>query len=152
VGFRWQTLHFSELGGDELYTIMRLRQQVFIVEQDCVYLDLDDLDQESLHMLCWRGEELLAYQRCLPPGLSFAESAIGRIVVAPNGRGLKLGRELVQRGIDNNHQRWPEHDIQIGAQAHLENFYASLGFVTEGKEYIEDGIPHIHMIRSRVEK
>jgi ElaA protein len=152
MDLRWQVAGFDELERDELYALMRLRQQVFVVEQSCVYLDLDNLDQASMHMLCWRQDELLAYQRCLPPGLTFDESALGRIVVAPAGRGLQLGRELVQRGIDYNAQHWPNDGIQIGAQAHLADFYASLGFVISGDAYIEDGIPHLHMIRSQAGK
>jgi len=87
----------------------------------------------------------MAYQRCIPPGVSYAESSLGRIVVAQAGRGLQLGRELVQRGIDYNRSHWPTSNIQIGAQAHLQGFYGSLGFTPLGDEYIEDGIAHVHM-------
>lgn len=149
---RWQTSPFAELDVHQLYAMLRLRQDVFIVEQECIYRDLDDLDQRATHMLCWRDQELLAYQRCLPPGLSYTQSSLGRITVAPEGRGLQLGRELVKRGIDYNSQQWPEQDIKIGAQAHLEDFYRSLGFKLAGEAYIEDGIPHIHMIRSPAER
>ena len=143
---RWETLDFEGLDTGRLYTLLKLRQDVFIIEQECLYLDLDDRDQSALHMLCWRGDELLAYQRCLPPGASYPESSIGRIVVAPAGRGLQLGRELVRRGIELNLQQWPGHVIRIGAQAHLQDFYTSMGFEVEGEEYIEDGIPHIEML------
>ena len=114
--------------------------------------ELDDLDQVAEHLMCWRGSTLLAYLRILRPGVSYPESSLGRIVVAPQGRGLKLGRELVQRGIDYNSQRWPGDAIQIGAQVYLESFYHSLGFTTVGAPYIEDGIPHIHMVRALEEK
>ena len=149
VAFRWEILAFEELDIERLYAVMRLRQAIFVVEQACAYQDLDNLDQGSRHMLCWHDEELLAYQRCLPPGVSFGESSLGRIVVAPEGRGLQLGRELVQKGIKHNLSHWPDSDIQIGAQSHLEAFYNSLGFAAAGDEYIEDGIPHLHMIRGR---
>ncbi|WP_235898606.1 GNAT family N-acetyltransferase [Parahaliea maris] len=142
----WQTLTFDDLSLDALYAALQLRQAVFVVEQDCPYQDLDGLDQASFHMLCWRGDELLATQRCLPPGLSYTQSAIGRIVVSPQARGLKLGRELVRRGIDFNLAQWPGSGIRIGAQAYLLDFYTSLGFVSEEDEYVEDGIPHIHML------
>jgi ElaA protein len=145
----WETLSFDQLSTTQLYKIMQLRQRVFVVEQDCIFLDLDDLDQCGVHILCWRGSELIAYQRCLPPGQGFIDSALGRIAVAPEARGIKLGQELVQRGIDHNFSRWPDNDIQIGAQAHLIDFYANLGFVSCNDEYVEDGIPHIHMIKSR---
>jgi ElaA protein len=143
---RWQTSAFDELSLAALYATLQLRQAVFVVEQDCPYQDLDGLDQGAFHMLCWRGEALVATQRCLPPGLCYPQSAIGRIVVAPQARGLQLGRELVQRGIDFNLAQWPGSGIQIGAQAHLERFYASLGFARAGEAYLEDGIPHIHML------
>jgi ElaA protein len=142
---QWQILSFTQLSGPLLYAVLRLRQEVFVVEQHCPYLDLDNLDQQAMHMLCLRDGELLAYQRCLAPGLHYPESSVGRIVVNPAMRGLQLGRELVQRGIEHNLSQWPGRDIRINAQAHLQNFYASLGFVAEGSEYLEDNIPHRQM-------
>lgn len=118
-----------------------------MVEQACIYQDMDNIDLEATHILCWEDSQLLAYQRCMAPGLSFPESSIGRIVVAPDARGGQLGRELVVRGIEYNMAHWPDSAIQIGAQAHLEAFYSSLGFVSRGAPYIEDGIPHVHMLR-----
>lgn len=142
---QWQTLAFTELTRKELYAVLRLRQEVFVVEQRCAYLDLDGLDQQATHMLCLQARELMAYQRCLAPGLSYPESSLGRIVVCPAMRGLHLGRELVQRGIEHNLSQWPSHDIRINAQAHLQEFYVSLGFTAEGSEYLEDNIPHRQM-------
>ncbi|MCB1690962.1 MAG: GNAT family N-acetyltransferase [Halioglobus sp.] len=142
---QWDTLLFNELTTPWLYAVLRLRQEVFVVEQRCAYLDLDGLDHQSTHMLCSSGNELLAYLRCLPPGLVYPESALGRIVVCPTRRGQDLGRELVQRGIDHNLTRWPGHGIRISAQSHLQPFYASLGFVGEGSEYLEDDILHRQM-------
>ena len=142
----WRTMAFGELTPAELYAILQLRQDVFIIEQDCIYPDLDNLDPLATHMCAWRDSEIMAYQRCLPPGASYRESSLGRIVVAPAGRGLQLGRELVKRGIDYNRSRWPNSNIQIGAQAHLQDFYGSLGFTPLGDEYIEDGIAHRHML------
>jgi ElaA protein len=146
---QWQTLEFAGLGAEELYAILRLRQEVFVVEQNCVYLDLDNLDQGAVHMLCWLDGQLSAYQRCLAPATSFQESALGRIVVSPRARGQRLGRELVRRGISHNLLRWPEHDIRINAQAYLQDFYTRLGFVAAGDIFGEDGIPHIHMVYPR---
>ena len=142
----WRTITFGELTPAELYAILQLRQDVFIIEQDCIYPDLDNLDPMAAHMSAWRDSEIMAYQRCLPPGVSYPESSLGRIVVAQAGRGLQLGRELVQRGIDYNRSCWPLSNIQIGAQAHLQDFYGSLGFTPLGAEYIEDGIAHRHMV------
>ncbi len=143
---RWQTASFPELASRELYAALRLRQEVFVVEQDCVYLDLDNLDQQAVHMLCWRDEQLLAYQRCLPPGVSYPDSSLGRIVVSPQARGLQLGRDLVQRGIDHNLGQWPASNIRINAQAYLRGFYTGLGFAATGDEYDEDGIAHVQML------
>lgn len=145
MAYQWQTSAFSELDTLQLYAALRLRQEVFVVEQECVYLDLDNLDQQAIHMLCWQNGELAAYQRCLAPGIGFDESALGRIAVSPGARGHQLGREMVQRGINHNLQRWPQHNIRINAQAHLQVFYGSLGFAAVGDVFDEDGIAHIHM-------
>jgi len=141
----WQTLTFAQLSQEQLYAVLRLRQEVFAVEQQSIYLDLDGLDQQAVHMLCTRDEQLLAYQRCLPPGLRYPESSLGRIVVCPSARSQHLGKELVQRGISYNLETWPESDICISAQAHLKNFYRDLGFAAQGDVYDEDDIPHLQM-------
>ncbi len=146
---RWHTAAFTELDTAELYAILRLRQEVFAVEQQSIYLDLDGKDQVAEHMMCWQGEELLAYQRMLGPGLAYAESAIGRIVVALAARGSGLGRELVRRGIAHNLQRWPAQDIRINAQSYLERFYRELGFTVDSDHYDLDGIPHVEMLYRR---
>ena len=142
---QWQTLAFPELDTHRLYAVLRLRQQVFVVEQQCAYLDTDSLDPKAHHMLCERDGQLMAYQRCMEPGLVYPESALGRIVVDPAMRGRRLGRELVQRGIAFNLSRWPGCAIRINAQAHLQPFYAELGFIAEGEQYLEDNIPHRQM-------
>jgi ElaA protein len=147
---RWQVATFDEIDNRDLYAILRLRQEVFVVEQDCIFPDLDGLDFEATHMMCWRESELLGYQRCLKPGVTSPESSIGRIVTAPQARGIGLGRELVRRGIELNFRQWPDSDIRIGAQARLEKFYEGFGFVRDGDDYMEDGIAHVHMIKSRV--
>ena len=141
----WQCAAFSELGAAQLYAVMALREEVFIVEQNCVYRDLDGLDQQALHLCAWEGEQLLGYSRCLPPGLDYPASAIGRIVVSPRARGRDLGRELVVRSVAINLEHWPGTGITISAQAYLERFYQSLGFESDGDVYDEDGIPHIKM-------
>lgn len=145
----WRAFSFAELDIQLLYNIMRLRQQVFVVEQACVYQDLDNLDLHCWHLCGQRDGELLTYLRCLPPGLDYAESSLGRILVNPQARGLKLGAELVQRGIDHNLASWPASDIRIGAQAYLEGFYTNLGFVSASDVYDEDGIPHLKMLLRR---
>jgi ElaA protein len=146
---KWEVIGFQALETDLLYDILQLRQQIFIVEQNCVYQDLDNLDQQSLHLCARHNGKLLAYLRALPPGLGYAEASLGRIAVSEAARGLQLGRELVKRGIELAHRTWPTSDIKIGAQAHLEAFYTSMGFGTIGDVYDEDGIPHIKMLLRR---
>ncbi len=141
----WQSAVFDQLSAPELYAILRLRQQVFVIEQDCLYSDLDDLDQQAIHLCAWQGDSLQGYLRALPPGVSYPESSLGRIVVSPTARGQDLGRELVRRGIELAVARWPQTDICISAQAHLERFYQSMNFETVSDVYDEDGIPHIKM-------
>jgi ElaA protein len=143
---QWQTAAFDQLTPQQLYTALQLRQQVFVIEQDCLYPDLDNKDQQAIHMLCWEDGKLLAYQRCLAPGASYPESSIGRVVVAAEGRGRQLGRTLVERGIAHNLQQWPHSGIRIGAQAYLQRFYTELGFAVQGDIYLEDGIDHIQML------
>jgi ElaA protein len=146
VTLHWQTTDFDSLDKRQLYAILRLRQEVFAVEQASIYVDTDGLDLDAIHMAAWDGDQLLAYQRCLPPGLQEVESTLGRIVVAPAARGRDLGRELVRRGIAHNLARWPGVNIRIHAQAYLEQFYAELGFETEGEVYDLDSIPHLDMV------
>lgn len=145
MALQWSTFTFDALSRDMLYALLRLRQQVFVIEQNCVYPDLDNKDQAAWHLLCCEAGELIAYLRCLSPGVSYAESALGRVVVEPRHRGRELGRELVARGVAFNLQRWPGSDICISAQAQLQAFYRSLGFVAEGEEYLEDDMPHRKM-------
>jgi ElaA protein len=142
----WTWHRFSELSAAEIYEVLQLRAEVFVVEQECPYLDPDGMDAPALHCRYTEDGRLLAYQRCLPPGTAFDESSIGRIVVAASQRGSGLGRELVTRGIAFNRRNWPEHAIRIGAQSHLAAFYASLGFISEDDHYLEDGIEHVHMV------
>jgi ElaA protein len=138
----WHERSFAELTAGELYAIIALREQVFVVEQRCAYLDADGHDTHARHVWAARGGVPLAYLRVLPPGAKFAEASIGRVVVAPSARGTGLGRELMRRGI-----AICDGPIRIGAQAHLERFYRELGFETVSGPYDEDGIPHIEMLR-----
>lgn len=145
---RWQITHFNGLDPAQLYAALRLRLEVFAIEQNSLYQDLDNLDQQATHMLAWDNGQLLAYLRCLPPGASYRESAIGRIVVAAPARGRQLGRELVPRGIRYNLDQWPNRGIRINAQSYLRVFYEELGFVADGDDYNLDGIPHLQMLYS----
>lgn len=142
----WSCKPFAQLTTDEVYDLLRLRAEIFVVEQDCAYLDPDGMDQAAWHWLYRENGRLLASERCLAPGTAYPhESSIGRVVVDRSGRGRQLGRELLLRGIEFNRARWPECAILIGAQSYLQQFYESLGFVVCSESYMEDGIPHLKM-------
>jgi ElaA protein len=144
----WRWLAFDQLSVGELYRAMTLRQQVFVVEQNCVYLDADGHDPVSIHGLGEVGEGLVAYARVLPPGVTFGTPSIGRLVTAPAARSWGLGRPLMQQAIAESERRYPGQPITIGAQLYLRAFYESLGFEVVGEPYDEDGIMHVDMIRS----
>ena len=143
MNLTWHVRAFDQLSPGELYAIMALRQRVFVVEQRCAYLDADGVDQISQHLWADRAGAVAAYVRIVPAGERFAEISIGRVVTAPEARGTGLGRELMRRGI----AACGDVAIRIGAQAHLEKFYAELGFARASDLYDEDGIPHIEMVR-----
>lgn len=144
----WTAKHFSELSSTELYEILQLRSDVFVIEQKCVYRDLDDKDQTCYHLLGRVEEtgELVAYSRIVPPGVSYEEPSIGRVLTALKSRKNNFGRELMRKSIQETQLRYPGKSIRIGAQTYLTKFYASLGFVEQGKPYDEDGIEHIEMV------
>lgn len=145
----WAWLRFDALGEARLYGVMALRQRVFVVEQACVYLDADGRDPDAFHLIGVADAAprvpVAAYLRAFPPQQGVA--VIGRVVTAPEVRGTGLGRPLMAEGIARVHAAWGRCPIRIGAQAHLEGFYASLGFRTCGPGYDEDGIPHLPMRR-----
>jgi ElaA protein len=143
----WQWLPFDRLSVAQLYAVLALRQQVFVVEQRCAFLDADGVDPQCWHGLGERDGVLLASARIVPPGADFAEPAIGRVVTAPSARGQGLGRELMREAIAQAQRLYPGEALRIGAQQHLERFYGSLGFVTASAPYDEDGIPHVEMLR-----
>jgi ElaA protein len=147
----WQWRSFAQLSNQELYQLLAQRQQVFVLEQQCLYDDFDGLDLEAHHLLGWRvidgRRELAAYLRCLAPGAKYTEMSLGRVLTAQAARGAGIGRELVAQGIAHAERQHPGHRIRIGAQRHLEPFYASFGFLTISAPYDEDGIMHIDMLR-----
>lgn len=144
---QWQWRSFAELSTLELYTIFAARQAVFVVEQNSPYLDLDGKDFDALHLIAWSGKDVAAYLRLLAPGASYPEPSLGRIITTKIGRGGGLGRELVARGLEKIHELYPKSATHIGAQAHLNKFYGSFGFVQSSEPYDEDGIMHIEMLR-----
>ncbi|MES2488862.1 MAG: GNAT family N-acetyltransferase [Pseudomonadota bacterium] len=133
---------------DTLYDFLRLRSDIFVVEQNCAYADMDGIDPACEH-LCMRGPErqLLAYLRLVPPGLKAPQPAIGRLVVAQTARKSGLGRAAMLEGIRRCTERFPSQDIFLSGQLHLEAFYSSLGFVTFTEPYLEDGIQHVNMLK-----
>jgi len=144
----WICKPFDELTGNELYALLRLRSEVFVVEQQCVFLDADNKDQESYHLMGWRENILVAYTRLVPPGVVYPEPSIGRVVTAITARRSGIGKMLMQQSVITCRNLFGEQPIRIGAQLYLKDFYSSLGFVPTGGIYPEDGIPHIQMLLS----
>jgi ElaA protein len=147
----WQWSSFEALGKNDLYAFVVTRQQVFIIEQQCVYADLDGIDPRAFHLLGWQnhGEDrsLVAYLRCVCPGVTYPEMSLGRVLSVKSVRGTGIGRELVTQGIEHAERQFPAARIRIGAQAHLESFYSSFGFERTSDPYDEDGISHVEMLR-----
>ena len=149
--FHWNCLRFDELQALDLYEVLSFRERVFVVEQNCAFIDADGLDLEAEHMLV-RDEgrpnkPLIAYARILAPGVKFPSHTLSRIAVDPKYRGTGLGREIVARAISWVEGMHGSVPIEISAQAHLQVFYATLGFVAVGNVYVDDGILHIDMKR-----
>lgn len=139
--------YFGDLSPLEVYRIMQLRSEVFVVEQNCVYQDLDNKDIDAHHLFLMEGGECLACCRILKPGVSYpAYSSIGRVVASTKARGRQVGRALMEKAIKTNLSFFPDNDIKISAQAYLQKFYESLGFEWTGEAYLEDDIPHLGMI------
>lgn len=145
----WQCARLPELTALELARIYRARQKVFSVEQDCVYLDADEADEQSYHLAAWSPAhaEPLAYARLVDPGVKYTEPSMGRVITTPAARGTGLGRELVRRVLALSDEVFAGQGIRISAQSRLQRFYNEVGFVAVGDDYMEDGIPHIEMLR-----
>lgn len=141
----WQISSFENLSNEDLYKILQLRINVFMLEQNCLYPDCDNKDYVSKHLFAKSENKMVAYARLIPPGVSYADASIGRVIVAEEFRQYKIGYELMNRAIQEAIHLFPDNNIRISAQAHLEKFYQNLGFQTESEEYLEDDIPHIEM-------
>ncbi|HMC00908.1 MAG TPA: GNAT family N-acetyltransferase [Flavobacteriaceae bacterium] len=137
---------FKELTKEELYDLLRLRSEVFVVEQDCVYQDIDNIDQIAVHVLGFKDEKLVAYTRVFKPGDYFSEASIGRVVVAKKQRHYKYGYDIMKASINAIVDIFKTKEIRISAQCYLKTFYNNLSFKAVGEEYLEDGIPHINML------
>ena len=153
--FNFFTSLWGDLTRDELHAIMRLRIDVFVVEQDCPYPELDGKDLKSIHVYAFKsdddetsGDAAAATVRICAPGLSYSEPSIGRVATRPDCRGVGLGIEIMNRAIAECDKHYPDLGIRISAQCYLEKFYADLGFKSTGEAYLEDDIPHIQMFRA----
>ncbi len=146
LAWTWERL--DTLAARDVYDLLALRSEVFVMEQRCIFLDADGADMQAWHLLGRNAQGRLdAYLRLVDPGVKYAEPSIGRVVTNPNARGTGLGRLLMQEGIARTQDAWPGQATRIGAQARLQSFYEDLGFARQGDQYIEDGIPHIEMVR-----
>lgn len=148
LNINWQCKFFSDLSVHELYKILKLRSEVFVVEQNCVYLDLDDIDLNCFHFFAINAnDELIAYSRLIAPNITFKEMSIGRVITNPRYRNLSYGKLLISKSIEQCHVLFGSGNIKIGAQLYLKRFYESFGFKKMSDIYLEDGIEHIKMIR-----
>lgn len=138
---------FEQLSKTELYNILKLRSEVFVVEQDCVYQDIDGKDEKALHIIGIKNNKVIAYTRCFKPVDYFKEASIGRVVVKRSQRKFKYGNEVMLVSIETIKQHFNTTVIKLSAQCYLNKFYTNLGFNPIGEEYLEDGIPHIAMIK-----
>ena len=152
----WYCKTFHELTTTELYAIIKARQDVFVIEQQCIYPDLDGLDKECLHLFALASKEhsqanddddtIAAYLRILPPGLHYPQVAFGRVLTTSSARGHGAGKQLVNKALDKIRAQYPSQDIKISAQLYLQDFYQSFGFKKTSDVYDEDGIDHIEML------
>lgn len=150
----WQCVPFCQLTTEQLYQLLKLRVDVFVVEQCCAYPELDDKDHLSgvQHLLGYQGSQLVACARLLPPGVSYSNVSFGRVATKASARGNGLGHQLLQTALEQCQRLWPQQTIEIGAQQYLGEFYARYGFSATSEPYLEDGIWHIDMIRDGSER
>ena len=149
----WLLKKFDDLSPRELYAILQLRNEVFAIEQNCVYPDMDNKDQPAYHFMGWKkdkadGYRLIAYTRIVPPGFTYPEPSIGRVVTSPSVRGRGIGKQMMEQSIEHIYNLYGTTPVKISAQLYLKKFYAGLGFLPIGDVYLEDGIEHIVMLRS----
>jgi ElaA protein len=148
AALNWHFKSFDALGAHELYALLQLRAEVFVVEQNCVFQDMDGSDAKAMHLLGMQSDKLVAYARCFNAGIKFKEASIGRVITHASLRGTGAGHALMRQAIASMKLVWGVQPIRIGAQARLENFYEQHGFKAASAPYIEDGIAHIEMLRS----
>lgn len=142
----WESARFEALAPRSLYAVLQLRSEVFVIEQQCLFQDLDGADAKAMHLMGWQGDRLQAYARCFGPGVMFQEASIGRIATRAAVRAGGLGHRLVEHAMALVAMAWGRQPIRIGAQARLRRFYQGHGFEAVGVPYVEDGIDHIEML------
>ena len=143
---KWQCKAFNELTNEELYKILQLRNEVFIIEQNCPYQDCDNKDLKSYHLTAWKNDAIVAYSRIIPPGISYPTAAsIGRVLTSPTARRQNLGKQLMAQSLEHLYRFFGNVPVIIGAQLYLKTFYESFSFIEQGTIYLEDGIKHITM-------
>ena len=145
----WTCIPFNDLNPAELYAILKLRSQVFVVEQNCVYLDCDDKDHQSHHLCGWENNSLVAYSRLMPPGLAYEDASIGRVITSFSIRRTGAGKELMHVAMKKVEELFQSKSITISAQFYLRSFYESLGFLQVSDVYLEDHIDHIKMVYTK---
>lgn len=145
---KWETKTFDELTVYELYDLLKLRSEIFVVEQNCVYLDIDDKDKKALHLMGKYDGQIIAYSRLFDVGICFDKASIGRVVVNSRYRNKKFGHDLIREAIAGIKTNFGEDTIKISAQLYLKKFYESHGFISTSEMYLEDDIPHIEMKRN----
>jgi ElaA protein len=147
---QWFLKRFDELTPQHLYAILQLRNEVFVVEQNCVFQDADDKDQDSYHLMGFYQNKLVAYTRIVPPGIIYEQASIGRVVTSPSVRRHGAGKILMQQSIQSVYELFDKVPIKIGAQLYLKAFYQAFGFEQISEVYLEDGIEHIYMLKNIV--
>lgn len=143
----WLLKKFADLSPHELYAILQLRNEVFAIEQNCVYPDMDNKDQPSYHLMGWNNDKLIAYARIIPPGEAYPEPSIGRVAITPFARGEGIGKQLMEQSIEHIYRIYGTIPVKIGAQLYLKKFYTNFGFLPTSDVYLEDGIEHIEMVK-----
>lgn len=147
TAIEWRFTAFDALSVTELYALLQLRSEVFVVEQACVFQDMDGADETAMHLLGLLHGELVAYARCVPAGVKFVEASVGRVITRNSVRGTGAGHQLIDEALDCLMRQWGAQPVRIGAQARLEPFYQQHGFFSTGNLYVEDGIQHVEMLR-----
>ncbi len=148
IDITWKIKSFTEITSEELYAILKIRQEVFIVEQTCYYLDADGYDQKALHVWAEKNDQIVAYCRVFPQGIKYKEASIGRVLTHYDFRNLNLGKILIKMALETIKSRYKTESCRISAQDYLLKFYSEFGFKDIGKKYLEDDIPHTEMVKN----